>query len=185
MDRAALRGRTPAHSTLLFVWPAWPRALAQSGAHADMQHPHATAGAAAAVSGQLHVLSVLTLAACCHTTRSPPGAAVRKLPRATAVHQLLLHRQHHAAPHQRPYTHLACPPACRCRMKMDGPYDSKVLPVLLSCTMVAALVVVFTGAVVRLQGGGGSSDTPPPVPPSASAAPMQAAAKMAKSVLSS
>jgi hypothetical protein len=67
-------------------------------------------------------------------------------------------------------------------MKMDGPYDSKVLPVLLSIAMIAALVVVFTGAVVRLQDGG-SGDSPP-VPPAASAAPMQAA-EMAKSVLSS
>eukprot|EP00877_Chromochloris_zofingiensis_P009474 jgi/Chrzof1/4780/Cz14g26060.t1 len=37
------------------------------------------------------------------------------------------------------------------QMKMDGPYDSKVLPVVLALCLVASLVVVFSGAVVRLH----------------------------------
>lgn len=40
---------------------------------------------------------------------------------------------------------------CLLRMKMDGPYDSKVLPVVLALCLVASLVVVFSGAVVRLH----------------------------------
>jgi hypothetical protein len=40
-----------------------------------------------------------------------------------------------------------------CRLKMDGPYDSRVLPVLLTVTLAASLIIVFSGAVVRLHEG--------------------------------
>jgi hypothetical protein len=36
---------------------------------------------------------------------------------------------------------------------MDGPYDSKVLPIMLSVTLVTSLIIVFSGAVVRLHEG--------------------------------
>jgi hypothetical protein len=39
---------------------------------------------------------------------------------------------------------------CR-RLKLDGPYDSKVLPAVLAVTLVTSLIVVFAGAVVRLH----------------------------------
>ena len=41
----------------------------------------------------------------------------------------------------------------RCRMKMDGPYDNRVLPVLLSGIMIVALGIVFGGAVVQFARG--------------------------------
>jgi hypothetical protein len=37
------------------------------------------------------------------------------------------------------------------RLKLDGPYDSKVLPVLLAVTLITSLVVVFSGAIARLH----------------------------------
>jgi len=39
------------------------------------------------------------------------------------------------------------------QLKMDGPYDSRVLPIMLSVTLVASLIIVFSGAVVRLHEG--------------------------------
>ncbi len=36
-------------------------------------------------------------------------------------------------------------------MKLDGPYDSKWLPVILAIALVSSLLVVFSGAVVRLH----------------------------------
>ena len=38
-------------------------------------------------------------------------------------------------------------------MKMDGPYDNRVLPVVLSAIMVVALTIVFGGAVVQFASG--------------------------------
>eukprot|EP00878_Enallax_costatus_P001908 GHUV01002069.1.p1 GENE.GHUV01002069.1~~GHUV01002069.1.p1 ORF type:complete len:131 (+),score=29.16 GHUV01002069.1:1421-1813(+) len=37
------------------------------------------------------------------------------------------------------------------QLKLDGPYDSKVLPIILAVTLVTSLVIVFSGAIVRLQ----------------------------------
>ena len=34
---------------------------------------------------------------------------------------------------------------------MDGPYDSRYLPVMLTAVMSVALAVVFAGAVVRIM----------------------------------
>lgn len=42
---------------------------------------------------------------------------------------------------------------CLCstrRAKMDGPYDSRYLPILLTVVMMLAMGVVFAGAVIRL-----------------------------------
>ena len=39
------------------------------------------------------------------------------------------------------------------RMKMDGPYDNRVLPVVLSAIMIVALSIVFGGAVVQFVQG--------------------------------
>jgi uncharacterized membrane protein YidH (DUF202 family) len=39
------------------------------------------------------------------------------------------------------------------QMKMDGPYDSKTLPVVLAVALIASLAVVFGGAVERLHEG--------------------------------
>ena len=53
----------------------------------------------------------------------------------------------------------ACRPAgvdvgsCALRMKMDGPYDNRVLPVVLSGIMIVALAIVFGGAVVQFASG--------------------------------
>jgi hypothetical protein len=38
-----------------------------------------------------------------------------------------------------------------CRLKLDGPYDSKVLPAVLAVTLTSSLIVVFSGAVMRLH----------------------------------
>lgn len=37
------------------------------------------------------------------------------------------------------------------QLKLDGPYDSKVLPIMLAITLVSSLLVVFSGAIVRLH----------------------------------
>lgn len=37
------------------------------------------------------------------------------------------------------------------RLKMDGPYDSRALPVILAITLITSLLVVFSGAIVRLH----------------------------------
>ena len=42
--------------------------------------------------------------------------------------------------------------ACPCRAKMDGPYDSRVLPVLLASILMVALVIVFSGAIAQAAG---------------------------------
>ena len=39
--------------------------------------------------------------------------------------------------------------------KADGPYDSRVLPVLLGCMLVVALTIVFGGSVAELAGWAG------------------------------
>ncbi len=36
-------------------------------------------------------------------------------------------------------------------MKADGPYDSRLLPATLAVCLVSSLMVVFSGAVVRLH----------------------------------
>ncbi len=35
---------------------------------------------------------------------------------------------------------------------MDGPYDSRVLPVLLASILMVALVIVFSGAIAQTAG---------------------------------
>lgn len=45
--------------------------------------------------------------------------------------------------------------------KQDGPYDSKVLPIVLAITLIASLVVVLAGAIARL---GADAPAPAPVP---------------------
>jgi hypothetical protein len=37
------------------------------------------------------------------------------------------------------------------QLKMDGPYDNRLLPVVISVVLVCALLIVFAGAVSRLQ----------------------------------
>lgn len=44
-----------------------------------------------------------------------------------------------------------CSSAAAFRLKLDGPYDSRALPIILAVTLVTSLVIVFSGAVVRLQ----------------------------------
>lgn len=39
-----------------------------------------------------------------------------------------------------------------CRAKMDGPYDSRLLPVLLAVILMVALLIVFSGAVAETAG---------------------------------
>ena len=41
---------------------------------------------------------------------------------------------------------------CTCRAKMDGPYDSRVLPVLLASILMVALIIVFSGAIAQAAG---------------------------------
>jgi uncharacterized membrane protein YidH (DUF202 family) len=43
--------------------------------------------------------------------------------------------------------------------KLDGPYDSRGLPILLSCLMILAMAIVFGGAFLRL-----TESTPAPAP---------------------
>lgn len=38
------------------------------------------------------------------------------------------------------------------RAKMDGPYDSRFLPVLLAVILMVALLIVFSGAVAETAG---------------------------------
>lgn len=52
-------------------------------------------------------------------------------------------RAHHAS---------SLPPPLVFRNKADGPYDSRVLPVLLACVLIACLTLVFGGAVAELAG---------------------------------
>jgi hypothetical protein len=70
---------------------------------------------------------------------------------------------HTAAAHPPPNLHqtltntcarLRTPPAPRphrLRLKLDGPYDSRVLPILLAVTLITSLLVVFSGAIARLH----------------------------------
>ena len=37
------------------------------------------------------------------------------------------------------------------RAKLDGPYDSRGLPILLSCLMVLSMSIVFGGAFLRIS----------------------------------
>ena len=48
-----------------------------------------------------------------------------------------------------PYTEIS---SYLCRAKMDGPYDSRVLPVLLASILMVALVIVFSGAIAQAAG---------------------------------
>ena len=41
---------------------------------------------------------------------------------------------------------------CACRAKMDGPYDNRLLPVLLAVILMVALLIVFSGAVAETAG---------------------------------
>jgi hypothetical protein len=43
------------------------------------------------------------------------------------------------------------PPPSPRRLKLDGPYDSRMLPIILAVTLVTSLMVVFSGAVARLH----------------------------------
>ena len=43
-------------------------------------------------------------------------------------------------------------PWVACRAKMDGPYDSRLLPVLLAVILMVALIIVFSGAVAETAG---------------------------------
>lgn len=52
------------------------------------------------------------------------------------------------------------PPRRPCRsaprsQKLDGPYDSRVLPVVLTCVMMTFLTVVWIGSIVSYVEGGG------------------------------
>lgn len=40
------------------------------------------------------------------------------------------------------------------QLKADGPYDSRLLPVLLASVLIVALLLVFGGAVAELAGWG-------------------------------
>jgi hypothetical protein len=53
--------------------------------------------------------------------------------------------------HNAPAAAAAAATAVVRRLKLDGPYDSKVLPIMLAITLVASLLVVFSGAIVRLH----------------------------------
>ena len=39
------------------------------------------------------------------------------------------------------------------RLKMDGPYDNRVLPITISIIMILFLTIVFVGAVARYFNG--------------------------------
>jgi hypothetical protein len=54
-------------------------------------------------------------------------------------------------PDNRLDAHFSVVRLCCCRLKLDGPYDSKVLPAVLAVTLVSSLIVVFSGAVMRLH----------------------------------
>lgn len=40
-----------------------------------------------------------------------------------------------------------------CSLKMDGPYDSRLLPVLLCTALTVSMTVVFSGAIARMVSG--------------------------------
>lgn len=48
------------------------------------------------------------------------------------------------------FLRLPCPTFLRCcSQKLDGPYDDRVLPVVLTCVMMTFLTVVWIGSIVR------------------------------------
>lgn len=74
------------------------------------------------------------------------GAAAASMPQQSLAHAVVPQCA------QLAHEHLVLTAARRgCRLKLDGPYDSKVLPVVLAVTLVTSLLVVFTGAVSRLH----------------------------------
>mgnify|MGYP001807498667 CR=1 FL=1 len=75
-------------------------------------------------SGPLSLSVATSTQTCCCCHNAPAAAAAAAAAAATAVVR---------------------------RLKLDGPYDSKVLPIMLAITLVASLLVVFSGAIVRLH----------------------------------
>jgi len=45
-------------------------------------------------------------------------------------------------------------PLLACSQKLDGPYDNRVLPVVLTCVLMTFLTVVWIGSIVRCCKGG-------------------------------
>ncbi len=43
-----------------------------------------------------------------------------------------------------------------CRLKQDGPYDSQLLPFLLSIVLMVSLLITFGGSVAKLAGWQGN-----------------------------
>jgi hypothetical protein len=41
-----------------------------------------------------------------------------------------------------------------CRNKLDGPYDNRVLPIVLSVVMIVALSITFVGSIVSFEQSG-------------------------------
>ena len=59
-----------------------------------------------------------------------------------------------ASPHplsSHPPTH----PSPACSQKLDGPYDNRVLPVVVTCVLMTFLTVVWIGSIVRWARGSG------------------------------
>ena len=40
---------------------------------------------------------------------------------------------------------------CRCRNKLDGPYDNRVMPIVLSATLIVALSITFGSSIVAYE----------------------------------
>lgn len=41
-----------------------------------------------------------------------------------------------------------------CRNKLDGPYDNRVLPIVLSVVLIMALSITFVGSIVSFEQSG-------------------------------
>lgn len=50
---------------------------------------------------------------------------------------------------------LSVVPSPSCRQKLDGPYDNRVLPVVLTIVLMAFLSVVWVGSIASYEQGGG------------------------------
>ena len=37
------------------------------------------------------------------------------------------------------------------RNKLDGPYDNRVMPIVLSCTLIVALCITFAGTIIAYE----------------------------------
>jgi hypothetical protein len=48
-------------------------------------------------------------------------------------------------------TELGAPP---CRNKLDGPYDNRIMPIVISVTLIVALGVTFAGTIVSYENDG-------------------------------